>query len=328
MSNSVNLKTKIGNIELESPFFNASGCWCTDNDELNQLLESDCCGVITKTITLNSRVGNIKPRYFDNTYLSVNSMGLPNMGYDYYKIFLETFHKKNASNKFNTKKRLFYSVSTMNINDTLRISSDIFDNNNGLSGIEFNVSCPNLEGKGQLAYNLNELDEFLRRLNENELLQISRNQMAIGLKMSPYFDQLVLSEVSDVIKKYPRIDFLTCINGIGNGLVVDFINEKSVIKPNNGLGGLGGSVVKPIGLSNVYQFKKNLGDNIDIIGCGGVSTGIDAYEYILSGASCVSVGTQLMKSTPTIFTRLKQDLISVMNSKNLTSLKEFKNKLN
>ena len=121
---------------------------------------------------------------------------------------------------------------------------------------------------------------------------------------------------ADIIKEYPRLDFLTCINGIGNGLVIDSEKEETVIVPNEGRGGLGGSVVKPTGLANVKTFKRLLGDKVDIIGCGGVSNGMDAFEYFLAGASAVAVGTQLLRESPLAFGRLNQELVGIMEEKN------------
>ena len=326
----VNTKTKIGNIVLEYPFINASGCWCTQESELKQLVEANVGAVITKTITLNPRTGNPKPRYYDNNYLSVNSMGLPNMGYGYYKHFVMNYHndaKQNNSN-INKNKPILFSLSTMNLNDTFNILDDIDDNLiQYLSGIEFNISCPNIEGKGQMGYDYDQLNDFLTRLNRHPIFDESRNNLAIGLKMSPYFERYQFESVASILNNYPRLDFLTCINGVGNGLVVDFFNEKSIISPNGGLGGLGGSIVKPIGLSNTLQFKRLIGNKLDIIGCGGISTGIDAFEYLLSGSSCLAVGTQLMKNGPDIFNRLNNELVNVMSSKKYSSINQFKNKI-
>eukprot|EP01069_Polyplicarium_translucidae_P002197 Polyplicarium_translucidae@DN1950_c0_g1_i2.p1 len=89
------------------------------------------------------------------------------------------------------------------------------------------------------------------------------------------------------------IRFVTCINSIGNAIALDVERECAVIRPNSGLGGLCGAAVKPVGLSNVYNFRKRLPNEIDIVGVGGVSSGTDVYEYLLVGASCVQIGATL-----------------------------------
>lgn len=319
----VNIKTTIGNIELETPFMNASGCWCYSHKELEEMNASDSGAYITKTMTMAPRKGNPEPRYYHNTQLSVNSMGLPNLGFSSYMDYGLTYN-------YTRKKPLIFSISSMSYPDTKNMISQIPISipELNIKGVEFNISCPNIVGKGQMGYDIKQLGDFLDMISTSSLNDVSRNDLAIGLKMSPYFDKHQFGIVADLIKQYPRLDFLTCINGIGNGLVIDTYNEQSVIKPNSGCGGLGGSIVKPIGLSNVKTFKSMLGDKVDIIGCGGVTNGLDAFEYFLAGASAVAVGTQLVKESPSIFTRLNTELQQVMDEKQYTKIGEFKNKLN
>jgi len=315
-----NLTTHVGNIKLDKPFINASGCMCINHEDLLILDENETGAVMTKTMTYEPREGNPEPRYYESEHYSINSMGLPNKGFLYYMNYAE--NKKNL-------KPLFFSISTMNINNTYDMVNKITSNDKcNIQGIEFNISCPNIIGKGQMGYDIKQLDDFLKGLSQTKLFDITRNQMAIGLKMSPYFDKYQFESVSDIIKNYPRLDFITCINGIGRGLVIDYNNEKSMIKPNQGLGGLGGKIVKPTGLANVKQFKDILGDKLDIIGCGGISSGIDSFEYILAGASCLSVGTHLIKEGPTIFNRLNNELYSIMKLKNYKHIYDFKHNLN
>lgn len=317
------IKTTIGNIEFETPFMNASGCWCYSHKELEEMNASDSGAYITKTMTMAPREGNPESRYYHNTQLSVNSMELPNLGFSSYMDYGLTYN-------YTRKKPLIFSISSMSYLDTKNMISQIPITlpELNIKGIEFNISCPNIVGKGQIGYDITHLGDFLDMMSTSSLNDVSRNDLAIGLKMSPYFDKHQFGIVADLIKEYPRLDFITCINGVGNGLVIDTYNEQSVIKPNGGCGGLGGSIVKPIGLSNVKTFKSILGRKIDIIGCGGVTNGLDAFEYFLAGASAVAVGTHLVKESPTIFTRLNWELQQVMDKKQYTKIDDFKNKLN
>ena len=96
------------------------------------------------------------------------------------------------------------------------------------------------------------------------------------------------------------------------------------------MGGIGGKYIKPIGLSNVRNFylefqKENL--KIDIIGCGGIETGTDVFEYILCGASAVQIGTQFYKEGTNCFSRLKKELVEIMEKKGYQSLEDFQGKL-
>ena len=84
-------------------------------------------------------------------------------------------------------------------------------------------------------------------------------------------------------------DMITLVRGKG-------LLNAIVIKPKNGFGGIGGKVIKPIALANVHKFYTLT--NSSIIGCGGISTGNDIFEYILCGAECVQIGTHLYKNGP------------------------------
>ena len=318
--------------------FNASGPLCTTEEELLSIENSNSGIVLSKSATLEKREGNPKPRYFDNDLGSINSMGLPNRGY---KFYIEMAKK--------IKKPYFISVNGLTLNDTKTIIKDILVHNslgdNLIQGIEVNLSCPNIIGKGQLAYDLEKMDLYLKEIfdiyskykntkykntTNNENHNHNHNQkFHIGIKLPPYFDLHWFPLVTDILMKYP-ITFITCINSIGNGLIIDYEREEIVIKPKNGMGGIGGKYVKPTGLANVRNFylefqKRNL--DIKIIGCGGIETGIDAFEYILAGADFLQIGTQFYKEGTFCFQRIEDELYKIMDSKNYTNYNQFRGKL-
>ena len=318
----MDLSVKIGDCVLDNPIMNASGPKCTSEEELMGLLLSDSCAIVSKSCTKELRKGNECPRYFDNENLSINSMGLPNNGYKYYIDLIDNINSKDT-------KPYIISIAGLSLFDNILIIKEILNKINTLPdekkiGIEINLSCPNIINKGQLAYDFNNMDIYLNSLFDN--VEISNFKM-IGIKLPPYFELHQFKIVADIIKKYP-IDFITTINSIGNGLVIDYKNEKPVIIPKQGLGGLGGSIVKPTGLSNVFNFAKQfLNTNIKIIGVGGVEKGSDIFEYILAGASAVQVGTHYYKEGIKCFTDLKNELVEIMNNKNYDDLSDFRNKL-
>jgi dihydroorotate dehydrogenase (fumarate) len=318
----IDISTTIGNIKFNTPFINASGCWSKTYEELYNMDICQSGAYITKTMTIQPRSGNPEPRLYYDASLSINSMGLPNLGYSAYLEY--------AINTSNRNKPLFFSISHMNIKDTKKMLSmtAMKLQDTKIKGIEFNISCPNIIGKGQIGNDMEQFRDFLNMISESKIWDIPRDDLAIGLKMSPYFEKTQFEQVAALIKEYPRLDFITCINGIGGGMVVDIETERTCIQPNGGCGGLGGSIVKPTGLANTKTFKSLLGDKIDIIGCGGISTGADAFEYILAGASACAVGTQILKETPIVFGRLNQELISIMEKKKYNSIYQFKNKIN
>lgn len=301
-------------LNLDSIVYNASGPRCTSLTELKQIDKSGNRIVLSKSATLKSREGNPKPRYYDNNQGSINSMGLPNHGIDYY---LQQIPKIN--NPF------FISISGMDLQENVNILQKIFDCDKKPKGIEINLSCPNIIGKGQLAYSFNELENYLTEIFKFRFKEL---KIIVGLKLPPYFEINHFEIVGNILNKYP-IDFITCVNSIGNGLIVDHTNNSTHIRPKGGCGGIGGTYLKPTGLSNVWNFYKvlkKLNSNIKIIGCGGIKSGVDAYEYILCGAYMVQVGTEFYKDTDCL-NRIQIELKNLMKWKKYKSYDDFRGKL-
>ena len=338
------LSTKINKILLDNPFINASGCYCKDNDELNLLIHSNASSIITKTCTPNIRKGNAEPRYYHNNQLSINSMGLPNNGLKYYLSYFSKYglnnnehneHNQDKMTILKDKKLKLISLGGLSLNDNLEMLKDCllyyYSDLSNFNGIEVNFSCPNVIGHPQLGYDFDNLEHYLTKLlnflSKFEQENNKNEQLLFGIKLPPYFDISHFKTVANIINKYPRINFITCINSVGNGLVIDTNREEVIIKPKNGFGGIGGSVIKSTALANVHKFYKLLRDSVFIIGCGGIVNGEDAFHHILCGASMVSIGTQLMKDGPNVFDRIENELLNIMKSKGYKTINDFKGKL-
>lgn len=308
----INLKTTVDKLKFINPICNASGVLCRTVDELVSTYLSNTGSVITKSSTLNERDGNKGTSYWENDKISINSKGLPNYGYKYYCDILSQLPMDY--------KHCFLSIANISNTETKVILNNI-SKMEYISYPEINVSCPNIVGKEQMAYNLEELDNFLKNVvtpNYNK---------PYGLKLPPFFDPVHIKQMSDVIREYQNIKYLTCINSVGNTLDVDLETKCGVIDPKGGLGGLGGESILPIALSNVYQFKKNLPE-LDIIGCGGIKTGEDVFKHILVGASMVQIGTTLNREKYSCINRILGELKDIMKKNNYNSIDDFKGKYN
>ena len=311
------METQIGNIHLLSPFMNASGVYCKTKEQLIKLDNTQLVGcVVSKSCTFESRDGNPEPIYWDDgSNLSINSSGLPNMGYKFYI-------NKNITSQIN--KPYIVSVSGLTVKDNLTIIDELLKNLD-ISGLELNLSCPNVIGKPQIGYDFEAMDKLLYQANllvQNR--KLSDKKFNFGLKLPPYFDMSHFDIVSSIINKY-EIDTITCINSLGNGLVVDPKSETVVIKPKGGFGGIGGSVVKQIALANVRRLSQLT--KCDVIGCGGIKTGTDAFEHILCGAKAVQIGTQFYIEKHDVFERIYNELLDIMSEKGYKSLNDFCGKL-
>lgn len=308
----MNLKSHISTFEFENPLMNASGVMCYDKKELDLISNSAAGSFVTKSCTTNFREGNPSPRYFEVPLGSINSMGLPNLGFDFYLDYSLEHQSKNP------QKTSFFSVAGMTLDENIDMLKKI--NNSSFNAItELNLSCPNVPGKPQTAYDFQATEKILQSTFEFF-------QKPIGVKLPPYFDIVHFDQMAEILNKFP-LQYVNCINSIGNGLYIDVNKESVVIKPKNGFGGIGGAYIKPTALANVRAFYERLNPKISIIGCGGVETGQDVFEHILCGAKMVQVGTQLAKEGVSVFDRLLKELKEVMSQKGYTNLEDFTGKL-
>ena len=300
------LRTTIGGIDLESCIYNASGPRCTTAEELWALAGSEAGAILTKSATVLPRDGNAGKRYYENEIMSINSTGLANMGYKFYGGLVGTFGEKPY----------IISLAGLTLEDNVKMVGELPPE----MAIELNLSCPNIVGKSQVAYEYDVMETYLRKIyDEGE-------GKTIGVKLSPYFDQQQFIDAAELIGEYP-VRYVTCINSIGYGLMVDIETEMPEIVPNRGHGGIGGKGILPIALANVRQFRNLLPEKIDVIGCGGVETGADVFRHILVGAKAVQVGTQLMKEGVGVFKRLRGELEEIMEGKGYKRVEEFCGKM-
>jgi dihydroorotate dehydrogenase (fumarate) len=302
------LSTSLLGRTFATPLLNASGVWCRDVAELDALRAGAAGGVVTKSCTLEPRAGNPEPRYVATAFGSINSMGLPNEGYRYYLEYAATHDDVP----------LLLSVAGLSVAENLTILAAV--RAAGVQApVELNLSCPNVPGKPQLAYDLVALDATLAAVT-------AEHDRPFGLKLPPYFDLVHFDEAAAVLNAYPQVAFLTCINSIGNGLVVDVETESVVIAPKDGFGGIGGDYVLPTALANVNAFHRRCPGK-QIIGCGGVSTGAHVFAHLLAGATLVQVGTALQEEGPSIFARLNAELAALLARKGYASVDEVRGRL-
>lgn len=305
----IDLTTQIADVKFPGFILNASGPKCTTEQELVEIGNSASAAIMTKSCTKLMREGNPEPRYQVLEQGSIQSMGLPNLGYEKYLEILPRLAEFN--------KPIIASISGLSISDNVAMVSAFQQSNADL--LEVNFSCPNVSGKPQLGYDFEQTEKALAAICEV-------NDKPLGLKLPAYFDFNHFDTVAEILAKYP-ISFISTINSIGNTLVIDPKTESPVIRPNNGFGGLCGNYVKPIGLANVNAFRARLPEHIKIMGVGGIYNGTDAFEYLLAGADAVQVATCFQEQGPTCFARITLELSMLMASKGYTSLAAAKGKL-
>ena len=304
------LRTKIAGFSFDNCLMNAAGVACMTVEELEEVRQSAAGSFVTKTATLEARAGNPEPRYRDVPLGSINSMGLPNQGIDYYLDYLLSLQESQPERTF------FLSLVGMSPDETHTLLKKV--QNSGFKGItELNLSCPNVPGKPQIAYDFETTERILGEA-------FGYFDKPLGIKLPPYFDIVHFDQAAEVFNRHP-LKFVNCVNSIGNGMYIE--DESVVIRPKNGFGGIGGEYIKPTALANVHAFYLRLNPSIQIIGTGGVYTGRDAFEHILCGASMVQIGTALHQQGVEVFERVSLGLKAIMVQKGYETLEDFKGKL-
>ena len=301
------LRTQIAGFSFDNCLMNAAGVACMTVEELEEVRQSSAGSFVTKTATLEARAGNPEPRYRDVPLGSINSMGLPNQGIDYYLDYLLSLQESQPERTF------FLSLVGMSPDETHTLLKKV--QNSGFKGItELNLSCPNVPGKPQIAYDFEATERILGEA-------FSYFDKPLGIKLPPYFDIVHFDQAAEVFNRHP-LKFVNCVNSIGNGMYIE--DESVVIRPKNGFGGIGGEYIKPTALANVHAFYQRLNPSIQIIGTGGVYTGRDAFEHILCGASMVQIGTALHQQGVEVFERVSLGLKAIMVRKAMRRSKTSK----
>lgn len=305
----IDISANISGINFDNCIMNASGPLDATLEELTDIATSSAGGIVMKSCTVEALEGNPEPRYVDVEWGSINSMGLPNLGYKYYN---EITPKLKSYGK-----PLIASIAGVESQEYKKIVESF--NTSNVDILEINLSCPNVVGRPQIGYDFEMSEEIMGVVGDV-------SDKPWGVKLPPYFDFVHFEEMASILNN-SKISFIISINSIGNALFIDWKTEKVLIKPKGGFGGLGGKYIKPTALANVRKFHELLDKKIKIVGVGGIYSGIDAFEFILSGATLLQLGTSFAQEGPQVFERVARELKEIMEKKSYASLDNFRGKL-
>ena len=150
----------------------------------------------------------------------------------------------------------------------------------GVAAIELNLSCPNLEDGHMFSFNADASASVVRAAN-------AATDVPIGAKLSPNTPEIVDVALACV---EAGADFLVLTN-TAYGFGLDLASATPLL--SGGVGGYSGPGLKPVSLRCLYEVAK-ASPGVDLVGCGGVTSGADVAEYLMAGASAVEVGTALL----------------------------------
>ena len=302
MSTPIDLSTTIGDAWFPTPIFTASGC-ASSGKELAQFFPlKDIGAVVTKSVMTKPRHGRATPRMAETPSGMLNSIGLQGPGID-------AFLANDLPWLIAQGSRVIVSIAG-ETSDEYGVLARKLRASSGISAIEVNISCPNVENRGLVF--AADSDASCRVIDS--VRKVIGGEIPIIAKLTP--------DVTDIAKIAEGVvnsgaDALALINTV-LGMVINL----DTMKPHLGgkTGGLSGPAIRPIAVRAIYQVHSAL-PNIPILGMGGVSSGRDALELILAGASGVSVGTASF-GNPTAIISIQKELAQLLQSRGFTSVEQ------
>lgn len=296
------MSTTLGSAWFPSPIFTASGC-ASSGKELAQFFAlKDIGAVVTKSVMTKPRHGRPTPRMAETPSGMLNSIGLQGPGID-------SFLANDVPWLLEQKARVIVSIAGETIEEYSTLARKL-RSVSGLSAVEVNISCPNVENRG-LVFACD--PDASRRVIDGVRKTIG-GELPIIAKLSPDVTDLpaIARGVVDA-----GADALALINTV-LGMVINLDS----MRPHLGgkTGGLSGPAIKPVAVRAIYQVHSAL-PQIPILGMGGVSNGRDALELILAGASGVSVGTASF-GNPTALIQIRDELQTLLAARGFATLSQ------
>ena len=299
----VDMSTKLGRLEFSSPVFTASGC-AAAGKELDQFIDITTIGaVVTKSVMLNPRSGRATPRMAETPSGMLNGIGLQGPGIDdFIQNDLSWLSQKGA--------KTIVSIAGNNVEEFGKVADKLRDIP-GVVAIEVNISCPNVENRGQVFA----CDPYAAADVINNVRRNVSASIPLFVKLSP--DVTDITEIAKSVVK-AGADGLSVINTL-LGMVID--TDTLLPKLSGKTGGLSGPAIRPVAVRCVYQIRKAL-PNIPIIGMGGIRNGRDAIEFFAAGANAISVGTTVFND-PEACVRIHDETAEILQEKGIRSLSEI-----
>jgi dihydroorotate dehydrogenase (NAD+) catalytic subunit len=295
----VNLRTSIASLNLETPTILSSGIMDEDAGSMLRAFHNGAGAVVTKSIGTKPRSGYSNPTYVELDHGILNAMGLPNPGIEEFRDEITKLKKSNIP--------LIGSIFGSDIKEFVGLAEKMQEY--GTHAVELNMSCPHAKGYGL------EIGTDSKMIYEITSKVKSAVDIPVFVKIS--------SNVTDIVKIAKA-----AMNGNADGIVA--INTVKAIKIDlemqmpvlaNRVGGYSGKAIKPIGVRSVYDIASNI--NIPIIGSGGITTGEDALEYIMAGATAIQIGSGVYYRGIEIFSKVCKEISTWMQNHGYSKIQDL-----
>ncbi len=293
------LSVKICGIDFKNPVIPASGVFGYGR-EYEELFSLDRLGgIATKGTTLNRRTGNLAPRIAETPSGMLNSVGLQNPGIDH-------FIEKELPYLLEKDIVILANIAGSTIEECVQVAEKL--EHTDVHMIELNISCPNVkQGGAAFGTSCDMAGEVVRQVRK-------ATSKPLVVKLSPN-----VTSITDIAKSVENAgaDAVSLINTL-LGMRIDINTGRPILR--NNVGGMSGSAVFPIAVRMVWQVANAV--KIPVIGMGGVSSGRDAIELMIAGASAVQVGAAIF-TDPYAPIKIIDEINEFLDSKNISSVRDI-----
>ena len=265
----MNLSVKIAGVEFKNPVTVASGTFGHAKKYFNLEEVKKLGAIVPKTVTLKAQEGNPPPRIVETPSGMLNAIGIENPGVDgFIRDKLPQFKQIGIP----------IVISILGYDDKeFKILAEKFSQADDVCALELNLSCPNLKHKALVAQDVKATSRVVKAVK-------SVSKLPIIAKLSPN-----VTDISFIAQaaQDAGADAVSLVNTF-TGMVIDVNKRRSVL--GNVTGGLSGPCIRPLAVHMVHQVARKV--KIPIVAMGGVTSGQDALQFIMAGASLVAVGTE------------------------------------
>ena len=267
--NKPDLAVQIGPLKLKNPVLTASGTFGY-GQEFSSLMDPNLLGgIVVKGISLKPMEGNPPPRIVETPCGMLNAIGLANVG-------LEAFLSEKLPWLQELDTCVIVNIYGHSLDEYGAVAAGL-KGVRGISALEVNISCPNVE-QGGMAFGTD--PAMAARVTERVLKETDK---PVIVKLSPNVTDI--RKIAKAVEK-AGAHALSLINTL-TGMAIDV--ESRIPKLANGSGGLSGPAIRPVAVHMVHQVVRTV--NIPVIGMGGILEPRDALEFLIAGAGAIQVGT-------------------------------------
>jgi dihydroorotate dehydrogenase (NAD+) catalytic subunit len=298
----IDLTTELAGLKLAGPTATASGCAAAGRELANFGDLTKLGAVVTKSIMQNPRSGRATPRMAETPSGMLNSIGLQGPG-------IESFIEKDLAWLRDNNVTTIVSIAGGSTEEYAGLAARL-NSEQGIGAVEVNISCPNVESRGQVFA----CDPYSAGSVVKAVRETLRSDIPVLAKLSP--DVTDIAQIAHSVVE-AGADGISMINTL-LGMVIDL--DKMAPMLGGRTGGLSGPAIRPVAVRAIFQVHAAL-PHIPILGMGGVRTGHDALELIAAGASAVSVGTAVF-GDPSAPWRIAEELRNELGKRGYASVRE------